>query len=350
MDSHGPIAQRFPLVARFRPACLPLPERVHTLVDLADTAVEETDQGLASAVYNQAALIASDLDLPDLAREMCHQHAAAYLHACPLPGMSAIRGLEPVVNLARLQIRAGRADEGRQRLLNLYKAVEKDPLLTRADRIVVNSRLSERTYRGAGVPAERLMLVPNFVDAPQGDEAPQGDTGRWLVAGRLSAEKGVLELLRQWPAQEPLDVVGGGELLADCKAAAPPSVRFLGQLDRAELCRRMGSWRGLVFPSRWYEVQPCVQIEALAAGLPTLAFEGSSVADSVREHGTGLVTRWNKPLVPVLAEAGARFPSLRDHCRQVYADHFTERSWITRIATAYEEATRVAGSRIGVPT
>ncbi|MBT2413935.1 hypothetical protein J7I94_25890 [Streptomyces sp. ISL-12] len=124
MDPHGPTARRFPLVARFRPACLPLPERVRALVDLADTAVKETDQGAASAVYNQAALIASDLDLPDLAREMCHQHAAAYLRACPLPGMSAIRGLEPVVNLARLQIRAGRADEGRQRLLNLYKAVE----------------------------------------------------------------------------------------------------------------------------------------------------------------------------------------------------------------------------------
>lgn len=124
MDPHGSAAQRFPLVARFRPACLPLPERVRALVDLADTAVKETDQGLASAVYNQAALIASDLDLPDLAREMCHQHAAAYLHASPLPGMSAIRGLEPVVNLARLQIRAGHADEGRQRLLNLYKAVE----------------------------------------------------------------------------------------------------------------------------------------------------------------------------------------------------------------------------------
>ncbi|MGW5973134.1 hypothetical protein [Streptomyces sp. NPDC055186] len=124
MDPHGPTAQRFPLVARFRPACLPLPQRVRALVDLADTAVKKSDQGLASAVYNQAALIASDLDLPDLAREMCHQHAAAYLHACPLPGMSAIRGLEPVVNLARLQIRAGRADEGRQRLLDLYEAVE----------------------------------------------------------------------------------------------------------------------------------------------------------------------------------------------------------------------------------
>ncbi|MFB6904018.1 hypothetical protein ACFCWB_07070 [Streptomyces bacillaris] len=124
MDPRGRIAQRFPLVARFRPACLPLPERVDALVDLAHTAVKQADQGLASAVCNQAALIASDLDLPDLAREMCHRHAAAYLPACPLPGRSAIRGLEPVVNLARIQIRAGYADEGRRRLLNLYKAVE----------------------------------------------------------------------------------------------------------------------------------------------------------------------------------------------------------------------------------
>ncbi|MFD3503112.1 hypothetical protein [Streptomyces sp. NPDC058678] len=124
MDPHGPIAQRFPLVARFRPACLPLPERVGRLVDLAQTAVKKGDQGLASAVYNQAALMASDLGLPGLAREMCHQHAVAYLDACPLPGMSAIRGLEPVVNLARLQIRAGHTDEGRQHLLDLYTAVE----------------------------------------------------------------------------------------------------------------------------------------------------------------------------------------------------------------------------------
>ncbi|MGK9462804.1 hypothetical protein ACSLFT_22600 [Streptomyces sp. G6] len=124
MDPHGPTAQRFPPVARFRPPCPPLPERVRALVELAGTAVEKSDQGLASSACNQAALIASDVGLPDLARELCRRHAAAYLHACPLPGMSAIRGLEPVVNLARLQIRAGHADEGRRRLLDLYAAVE----------------------------------------------------------------------------------------------------------------------------------------------------------------------------------------------------------------------------------
>ena len=123
MDPHGPIARRFPLVARFRPACLPLPDRVQALVDLADRAVQQGEQGLASTVFNQSALLASDLGLPDLARSMCHRHANAYLRACPLSATSTIRGLEPLVNLARLQIRAGNTDDGRRRLLDLYEAV-----------------------------------------------------------------------------------------------------------------------------------------------------------------------------------------------------------------------------------
>lgn len=123
MDPSGPTAARFPLVARFRPACSPLPVRVSRLVELAETGERQGDQVLASTVYNQSALLASDVGLPDLAREMCHQHADAYLRASPMPAMSAIRGLEPLVNLARLQIRAGRTDDGRNGLLALYEAV-----------------------------------------------------------------------------------------------------------------------------------------------------------------------------------------------------------------------------------
>ncbi|MER7049548.1 hypothetical protein [Streptomyces jumonjinensis] len=123
MHPNDPIAQRFPLVARPRPACPPLTERVHALLDLARTAARQNDPTRASAVYNQSALLASDLGLPTLARDLCHRHADAYLRACPLPGQSAIRALEPVVNLARLHIRAGNGDTARQHLLTLYEAV-----------------------------------------------------------------------------------------------------------------------------------------------------------------------------------------------------------------------------------
>ncbi|MDQ0773007.1 hypothetical protein QF026_001473 [Streptomyces aurantiacus] len=117
------MVQRFPLVARPRPACLPLPQRVHALAELADTAAKQCDPSLASTVYNQAALIASDIGDPDTARAMCHQHAAAYLHTAPLTAGAAIRALEPVVNLARLQLRARQSDGSRQRLLTLFDAV-----------------------------------------------------------------------------------------------------------------------------------------------------------------------------------------------------------------------------------
>ncbi|WP_075662588.1 hypothetical protein [Streptomyces acidiscabies] len=116
-------SRRFPLIARPRPACLPLAQRVQVLADLVDVAAKTGDPSMASTVYNQAALIASDVGAPDVARTMCHQHAAAYLHAAPLTATAAIRALEPVVNLARLQMRAGQHDDGRQHLLTLFDAV-----------------------------------------------------------------------------------------------------------------------------------------------------------------------------------------------------------------------------------
>ncbi|MEU9275065.1 glycosyltransferase family 4 protein [Streptomyces sp. NPDC048342] len=213
-----------------------------------------------------------------------------------------------------------------------------DPLLARADRLVVLSALAGRIYRSAGVPTERLRLIPNFVSTPPADEADPGDNGRWVAVARLTAEKGVLELLRRWPEAEPLDIVGDGELMAACRAAAPASVRFLGNLDRNRLRRLLPSWRGLVFSSRVYEgAVPLVCIESLAAGLPVIAFEGSSAAESVRELGTGLVTAWNEPLAPVLREGTAVFPGLRDHCRRSYADHFTEQRWSHRMTALYAE-------------
>ncbi|QDY79133.1 hypothetical protein [Streptomyces qinzhouensis] len=144
MHPNDPIAQRFPLVARPRPACLPLTERIHALLDLARTAAEENDPARASAVYNQSALLASDLGLPTLARDLCHRHADAYLHARPLTGQRAIQALEPVVNFARLHIRAGNGDAARQHLLALYEAVSRGTAV-QLDSIAVPAHLTATT-------------------------------------------------------------------------------------------------------------------------------------------------------------------------------------------------------------
>jgi hypothetical protein len=107
MDAIGPTARRFPLVPRSRPACRPLAQRVAELAETAREAARTGDREEASAVHNLAALLASDCGLPDLARQWCHRHAHLYLRARPLGAQAVRQALEPLINLARLRIRAG---------------------------------------------------------------------------------------------------------------------------------------------------------------------------------------------------------------------------------------------------
>lgn len=134
------LARRFPLVARPRPLCLPLPQRIHALSLLADSATAHGNLSTASTVYNQAALIASDVGDTEVARTWCRQHAAVYLGATPLEAADAIRALEPVVNLVRLQLRTGNADAGHQQLESLFNSVAADQF-ARIDGVTVPASL-----------------------------------------------------------------------------------------------------------------------------------------------------------------------------------------------------------------
>ncbi|MHC1560477.1 glycosyltransferase family 4 protein [Actinomycetospora sp. C-140] len=217
-----------------------------------------------------------------------------------------------------------------------------DPLLARADQIVVLSERARRTYRDAGVPAERLHVVPNLVaDVPPVPTVGAGgrDGERWLCIARLTPEKGVLELVRSWPAEVGLDIVGEGELRADIEAAAPAGVRLLGSRDNAALRAAMGGYAGLVVPSRWFEGLPTVYLEALAAGLPVLAVDGNSAADDVAAHDLGVVTAASPTTgelragIAAITGAGT---GLRRRASASFRARFTAPTWCDAITRVYD--------------
>ena len=123
MDPTGTFARRFPLVARPRPTCHPLPRRVAALAERARHAERAGELTEACAVHNQAALIASDCGLPDLARTWCHRQATLHLRARPLDARRARHALEPLTNLARLHIRAGHGERAFDLIDTLFAAV-----------------------------------------------------------------------------------------------------------------------------------------------------------------------------------------------------------------------------------
>jgi hypothetical protein len=148
MKDLGRIARRFPLVARPRPACLALEERVKQVGELARAArAGDGDRlALAASASNLAALIASDCGMPDLARTLCWRQFDVYMRARPLDAQSARYALEPIVNLARLHIRDGDGASAYSLLDSIYQAVRSEATVVIGDRRV--------SFRGFTASAE----------------------------------------------------------------------------------------------------------------------------------------------------------------------------------------------------
>lgn len=206
----GQVARRFPLVARPRPACTPLPDRVATVRGHAAAAERDTDQASASAAFNLAALLASDVGLPDLARQWCHRQAGVYLRAHPLGAQAARHALEPLVNLARLHMRAGDGERAHALMEDLFRAVT-----GRTDTLI----------EGIALPAGHLTASPGDHD----------ELRAWLWATVLATSARALAITGRWSeAHDRLTALRGvGQRLFDGRQTAILAHATTGRQDTA---------------------------------------------------------------------------------------------------------------------
>jgi len=137
-----------------------------------------------------------------------------------------------------------------------------------------------------GLPAERVVVKPNFVDF---DAPGPGLRAGLLFVGRLSAEKGVAtlaEAMRRLP-DAALRVVGDGPE-AGLLDGVQGVIRLGGQPGNA-VRQEMSRALALVVPSIWYENFPRTIVEAFASGLPVIASRIGALADIVTDGKTGLL-------------------------------------------------------------
>jgi glycosyltransferase involved in cell wall biosynthesis len=164
------------------------------------------------------------------------------------------------------------------------------------DLFIALSEFSRGRFIEAGLPRERIIVKPNFVEPDPGAGAGGGRYA--LFAGRLCLGKGITTLLGAWRklVHIPLLIAGDGPLLEQTRdfatsAAARGKVRVLGRCDRAVLFSLMKEARFLVFPSQWYESFPMAIAEAFACGLPVIASRLGAAAEIVEHERTGLLVR-----------------------------------------------------------
>jgi glycosyltransferase involved in cell wall biosynthesis len=160
-------------------------------------------------------------------------------------------------------------------------------LAEHADAFVVPSAFALRRLRELGAPVGDRAHVIGSVQRQLAVASRAGEGSYALAAGRLSPEKGFADVVDACVgAGLPLVVAGDGPELPALRArAAGADVRFTGRVEAAELARLRAGAAVAVVPSRFAEILPLAALEAMAAGLPTVAARSGGLEDAVPEEG-----------------------------------------------------------------
>lgn len=192
-----------------------------------------------------------------------------------------------------------------------------------------------------GANPERIVVKPNSVKGQPGLTV----VGRRdaLFVGRLSREKGVLELIRSWPADAPhLTVAGDGPLAEEARQAAGENVTLTGFLTQTQLKCHLWSAAVLVVPSLWYEGLPLVALEALAGATPVVAFRGGGLEEILERIDARCVVPAGD--FAALCDAAMRlaaaddWSSLSERCRREQERHFSSEVNVAALQTIYDRA------------
>lgn len=210
-------------------------------------------------------------------------------------------------------------------------------VLHRAARLVVLSRAAQDLF--TDVSGRPVDLVPNFTRSTV--TTVQGGRG-WIFVGRLSREKGVVELVKSWPSNEALDLVGEGPQALEVAAAAAgnPRIRLIGPLTHSQILDRIGGYEGLIVPSLWAEGFPTVVLEALAHGVPIVISNRVAISADLEVQGCACsyeVASGTPELARALARVRDGGHALRTHCLATSMAEYSIDAWRRKILSVYSK-------------
>ncbi|NLX59260.1 MAG: glycosyltransferase [Phycisphaerae bacterium] len=228
----------------------------------------------------------------------------------------------------------------------------------RAAALTAVSEGVRRRLVACGVPAERVVTVPNGIEIEPfatAEPLPAGAMGlphgvhAALFVGRLAHQKGLDVLLRAMALPGAADaschllVAGEGperpalESLGE-RLGVASRVHWLGRRD--DVAALMKAAAVVVLPSRW-EGLALTLLEAMAAGRPVVATRVEGQADAIDHERTGLLVEPESPealaaaLRRVLEDRAAADAMGREAAAHVAA-HFTAAGMAARYAAVYD--------------
>ena len=185
-----------------------------------------------------------------------------------------------------------------------------------------------------GIDAARIAVIPPFVHGLDATAAADGPPSV-LFVGRLVAAKGVFDVVeahRRSGGELPLVFAGTGSERAQLETTG---CEVLGWVPRDRLASVYKRALALLMPSRWQEPFGIVGLEALAMGVPVVAWD------------SGGVREWHAAVTPwgdIGALARALRSALEIGSRGRLPDGFDRAALMTRLRHLYADVADTRGA------
>lgn len=220
------------------------------------------------------------------------------------------------------------------------------------DAFIALSDFQREVMIEAGLPRDKVFVKPNFYPGNPRVIAWGLRQPYVVFVGRLTAEKGVISLLRAWKAwgvsAPELRIVGDGALRGELEAMSYGlPVRFLGQVTPKEAEDQIAHARLQILPSEWFEGFPMVIREAFAFGTPAAVSDIGPLASIVQHGHNGVVFKPSNPqsLLDVVRAAWSKpglLELLGQGARSAFETKYTEDANYTTLMNIYKQAISIA--------
>ena len=214
------------------------------------------------------------------------------------------------------------------------------------------SDFSRSKFVEGGLPEERIFVKPNFIEDPLirmpelSKEKKRGNT--FLFVGRISQEKGIEDLVRCWMEKEietELFIAGDGPLrqALEAKSRGVESIRWLGHIDQKEILRRLSESRALIFPTKCFEGQPLILLEAMSVGCPVITSSIGNPKNLIDDGRNGLHFKTGSidelfSRIRMLSEYEEQARRMGRNARETYLEKYTPEANYTRMTEIYAKA------------
>lgn len=201
---------------------------------------------------------------------------------------------------------------------------------------LATSELTRKLILGRFISHTKVRVRSNFNSVDPAHSLDGGDGA--IFVGRLSNEKGVVELAKEWPDSPStpiLTIVGEGPesetVAAIC--ATKKTVNLYGYADHVTVLAMLRSSGVCIVPSQWAEPFGRVAIESMAVGTPVIYTKNGSLDGIVANGGIGIDHLARKEIGDALEKvlAPESRSALRARAHRRYLDAFTSESAATEM-------------------